>query len=146
MLKNLEKSGEYTRKSASIGNPIKTEVKPASGRRRFTAEYKLKILNALDRCETASERGALIRQEGVFSSCVTEWRKARNSGALSALHRIPGPKPHDQRSTEIADLEKEISSLRARLEQAEVIIDVQKKVSAMFGLMNPKNQSNENKS
>lgn len=146
MLKTLEKSGDSTLKSpAGVKDLIKTEVKPASGRRRFTAEYKLKILNALDRCETAGERGALIRREGVFSSCVTEWRKARNSGALSALNRIPGPKPRDQRNAEVADLEKEISSLRARLEQAEVIIDVQKKVSAMFGIMNPKNPSNGNK-
>lgn len=137
---------QFKENHPALDLPINPEVTPVTGRRRFTAEYKLRILNTLDRCASGSERGELLRKEGIFSSSVSDWRKARNSGALSALHRIPGSKPREPQQTQWSVLEKENADLRARLEQAEAIIDVQKKVSQMFGLMNPKSQSSENKS
>jgi len=106
-------------------------------RRRFSAKEKLRILEEADACTEPGEIGALVRREGIYSSYLTRWRRARDRGQLNGLGRKKrGPKRAVGR--ELADeneaLRREIEGLRSRLEQAETIIEVQKKLSQMLGL------------
>ncbi len=123
------------------------EVSPKQPRRRFTADYKLRILEALDRCTAPGEKGALVRREGLYSSQITDWRRQRDAGALSALNKARGrKKQYTIKDDKIQELEKEVAKLKSKLSQAETIIDVQKKVSEIFGINNPANESDETKS
>ena len=111
-----------------------TEVVEKAQRRQYTAEYKLRILQEVDACKEKGEIGALLRREGLYSSLIYKWREQRNRGSLEGLsaHKR-GPKV-DSRAVEIAKLQRENERLRKRLEQAELIIDVQKKVAQMLGV------------
>ena len=111
-----------------------TEVAEKAQRRQYTAEYKLRILQEVDACNEKGEIGALLRREGLYSSLIYKWREQRNRGSLEGLsaHKR-GPKV-DSRAVEIAKLQRENERLRKRLEQAELIIDVQKKVAQMLGV------------
>ena len=113
------------------------EVRSGPKRRRFSAAYKLRIVQELDRCSEPGEIGALLRREGLYSSLLTEWRRARDQGAFDALReKRRGPKPRrvDPLEQENSRLQREVERLRRKLEQAELIIDVQKKVSALLGI------------
>lgn len=113
------------------------EVVPTARRRQFTAKKKLRILEDADRCTRPSEIGALLRREGIYSSYLSRWRRARDEGQLSALStRKRGPKPPDDKTLveKVANLRKENKRLETRLAQAEVIIEVQKKLSQLLGL------------
>ena len=110
------------------------EVLPKAARRRFTARYKLSILREADRCTQRGETGALLRREGLYSSHLGEWRRQRALGQLRALSpRKRGRKPRDPSVEELAQLERENEHLRAQLEQAEIIIDVQKNSQNYLG-------------
>ena len=112
-----------------------SEVKSRKSRRIISASYKLKILEELDRCSTSTERGAVMRREGLYASYISIWRRERESGALSALNKQRGPKPkYDPAALKITALEKEVARLKVQLLQAETVIDIQKKVSEMFGI------------
>jgi transposase-like protein len=105
-------------------------------RRRFSAEYKLRILAEADRCGPGA-LGALLRREGLYSSHLTTWRRQREAGALAALaphQRGPKAKPVLPGQTRMHALERENAQLRERLAQAETIIEVQKKVSSLLGI------------
>jgi transposase len=120
-----------------VVNPPDPEVPEKTTKRRFTASYKLKILSEVDRCKTPGEIGALIRREGLYSSYISRWRKQRDRGALGALSprkRGPKEKPVNPLAKRIAQLERENRALRKKLEQAETIIEVQKKVSNLLGI------------
>jgi transposase len=107
------------------------EVPERAKRRRFSAEYKLRILKEADRCKTG-ELGALLRREGLYSSHVVTWRRQRDEGALSALSKRRGRKA--KRSSEEIELErlrKENERLRERERQLELIVAAQKKVAAL---------------
>lgn len=124
--------------------PPNSEVKPKQARKRHTAAYKLRILEALDRCNAVGEKGALIRREGLYSSQITDWRRQRDAGALSALNKVRGRKKQsDARDQQIKILEQQVAKLESKLLQAETIIDVQKKVSEIFGISNPSDESSE---
>jgi transposase len=113
------------------------EVRERPVRRRFKAEYKLRILEAAERCSEPGEMGALLRREGLYSSHLSKWREQRRSGSLAALQpRRRGPKPAlpDARDRRIAELEREKSRLERRLKQAELIIEVQIKASELLGI------------
>jgi transposase-like protein len=113
-----------------------TEVTAKAARRRFTATEKLRVLKEADRCTKPGELGALLRREGLYSSHISAWRQARQRGELAGLTprpRGPKPKPVDPRDRKIAELERETRRLRARLERAEGLIEVQKKVAALLG-------------
>jgi transposase len=111
-----------------------TEVVAKARRRLFTAEYKLRILRELDGSQGSGETGALLRREGLYSSHLTSWRRQRARGELDGLApQKRGPKP-DPQAVELARLERENERLRERLRQAELIIDVQKKVAQMLGV------------
>ena len=111
-----------------------TEVVEKAKRRQYTAEYKLRILREVDACKEKGEIGALLRREGLYSSLIYKWREQRNRGSLEGLaaHKR-GPKV-DPQAVEFARLQRENERLRKRLERAELIIDVQKKVAQMLGV------------
>ena len=110
------------------------EVEPKAKRRRFSAEYKQRIIQEYEACTKLGEKGALLRREGLYSSNITNWRRKCERGELTGLaSKKPGPKTAPQ-ADEIARLKRENEGLRKRLEQAELIIEVQKKVSQILGL------------
>jgi transposase-like protein len=123
------------------------EVLPQAQRRRFTAEYKLRIVEAADRCTEPGQIGALLRQEGLYSSHLSEWRRMRERWQLEALSpKKRGRRPQDRTDAELAKLRRENDRLRAQLEQAEIIIDVQKKLSQLLGLTPPEKDESESES
>jgi hypothetical protein len=116
---------------------VETEVTAKATRRRFTAGEKLRVLKEADRCTKPGELGALLRREGLYSSHLSAWRAARQRGELAGLTpRARGPKAKavDPRDRKIAEQAREISRLQARLERAEGLIEVQKKVSQILGI------------
>lgn len=122
------------------------EVVPRASRRQFSAEYKLRIVEEADRCTKRGEIGALLRREGLYSSHLDKWRTLRARGQLygpSAKSR--GRKPKDPKEEELERLRQENERLRARLEQAELIIDVQKKLSLLLGLQTDDTDEDESK-
>ncbi len=109
-----------------------TEVVARPQRRRFSAEYKLRVLQEADRC-TAGEFGALLRREGLYSSHLTTWRRQREAGELAALRPRKRGRQVDPQAEELARLQRENQKLQAHLERAEVIIDAQKKLLVLLG-------------
>jgi len=115
-------------------------------RRSFTAEYKKRILEQADRALASGDPGALgalLRREGLYSSHLTVWRKAREGGELAGLEPKKRGRPKkvvDPRQEEIAELKRQLAMQRARLEKAELIIDVQKKVSTLLGIQLPQKE------
>jgi len=106
-------------------------------RRRFTAEYKLRILHEADQCAKPGELGALLRREGLYSSHLCAWRRQREAGARAALTpKKRGRKPAKRGSLARHNqlLQRETRHLRARLRQAEMIIAMQARVSDILGI------------
>jgi len=118
------------------------EVSDKPKRRRFTAEYKRKLLKQADACRPG-ELGALLRREGVYSSSLKTWRAARERGEIAGLApkkrgpKTPAPDPRDR---ELAANAREIARLSARVERAEAIIGLQKKVSEILGIRLPESE------
>ena len=110
------------------------EVVPRAKRRQFSAKYKLRILTEADQCTQRGEIGALLRREGLYSSHLTTWRRQRDRGQLAGLTPEKRGRKPDPQADELARLQRENEQLKARLEQAETIIEVQKKLSQMLGL------------
>jgi transposase-like protein len=136
----------------SPSNIADPEVVPKAKRRRFSAEYKRRILEEADNCTEAGQIGALLRREGLYSSHLSTWRRQREKGLLEALSPLAsgqgglspkkrGRKRKDELEREVARLQREIDRLRANLEQAEMIIEVQKKLSRLLGLATEENGS-----
>ncbi len=116
--------------------PPNPEVGAKAARRRFTAEYKLRILKQADACTEPGSLGALLRREGLYASNLKTWRRQRDEGVLSALKPKKRGRKEMVRNPLIEDNEKlrrENERLTERLRRAEIIIDVQKKVSQMLG-------------
>ena len=114
--------------------PPDPEVTERAKRRRFTAEYKLRILRKADACKGDGDVGALLRREGLYSSQLAAWRRQRDEIAkagLKARKRGPKAKGVDPR---VKQLERENARLKRRLEEAETIIDFQKKLSKLLGI------------
>ena len=112
------------------------EVAAKPKRRRFTAQYKRDILVRADACSRPGELGALLRQEGLYSSHLTKWRRARDSGGLAALEpnkRGRKAKVVDPRDAKIAELEKQLAKERARRQRAEGLVEIQKKLALILG-------------
>jgi transposase-like protein len=125
--------------AAAVAKAPDPEVVPKAERRRFAAEYKLRILTEADACTRHGEIGALLRREGLYRSHLDKWREQRRRGVLQALApQKRGPKP-DPQAAEIVRLRRENERLHYRLQQAETIIDVQKKLSALLGLPTSEN-------
>jgi transposase-like protein len=113
------------------------EVSEKPVRRRFTAEYKLRILAEADACLESGKLGELLRREGLYSSHLTTWRRQRDEGVLAGLtpkRRGRKAKAKSPLSDENEQLRRENQRLKEQLRQAELIIDVQKKVSEMLNI------------
>lgn len=112
------------------------EVVAKATRRRFTAEFKLRVLREADACTKPGEIGALQRREGIYSSLLTCWRRERERGELVGLTpKKRGAKPtRDPRDAEIERLTRENAKLEERLRVAELICDAQKKVAQILGI------------
>jgi transposase-like protein len=105
-------------------------------RRTYPAEYKRRILKEADACTAPGAIGALLRREGLYSSLLVEWRRARGRGELAALapkKRGRKPTPVDPRDRKIAELERQVAQLAGRAERAEVLVEAQKNLAALLG-------------
>ena len=106
-------------------------------RRQFSAEYRLRILDEADRCTRPGEVGRLLRREGLYSSHLSVWRKARRNGSLKALtpkKRGAKPAEFNPLSPKVRQLEAKVTRLEKELATAHTIIDVQGKVAGLLGL------------
>jgi len=133
---NREDAGQTERPDSEVKTPY----------RRFSAKEKLRILEEAEACTEPGEIGALVRREGIYSSYLSRWRRARDRGQLDGLSgKKRGPKKAVEQELveENAALRRENERLRGRLKQAETIIEVQKKLSQMLGLETPAQESTE---
>lgn len=105
------------------------EVTQKAARRRFTADYKRRIALEAEACSEPGEIGALLRREGIYSSVLARWRRQLREESLSSSKKSNGKSSPAQ---QLKQLERENERLKEKLRQAELIIDVQKKVSEMM--------------
>lgn len=108
-----------------------TEVIATGQRRKYSREYKERILAEIDQAHEPGEVGAILRREGLYSQAISKWRVQRKAGFPGSGHRAS---PANPATGELARLKRENERLRAKLERAETIIAVQKKVSLLLGL------------
>jgi transposase len=118
-------------RAAPAGVPDPELVEQAK-RRRFSAEYKARILAEADACVRPGEVGELLRREGLYTSHLTYWRKQRKQGALKELGKPRGRKPSDKRAQEIAQLKRRLERSEAELAKARRVIEIQGNVSALL--------------
>lgn len=146
VLAGSERRGGERSEPPRSGEPAKTVPNGAGGlrpepevlaqpiRRRFTAEYKERIVRAADACTAPGQIGALLRREGLYSSHLEKWRKKLAQGGREALAAKRGRKPkRTAAEVELEKLRKRNARLEQRLKQAETIIEIQKKVAEMLG-------------
>jgi transposase len=136
MTKSFSTTNSY---SSRASHTRSSEIVPTPQRRSRSAAEKLRILQAYETTPPGtSERGALLRREGIYSSQISKWRKLRDQGKLASPQRR-GPKaaPRELLADELDQLRKENARLQARLTRAEAIIDVQKKVAHLLGTSLP---------
>jgi transposase len=107
------------------------EVPQKARRRTFTAKYKQEILAAYE-AAADGEKGAILRREGLYSSLISEWRRARDAGALAGLKQPRGRPAPDPRDAQIARLRKENAKLEQELAKARFVVDVQSKLQALL--------------
>jgi transposase len=113
------------------------EVAERAVRRKFSARYKLHILDLADKCMEPGSLGKLLRKEGLYSSALSDWRRQREQGILRGLSPAKrGPKAPEPNPLlpEVEQLRKENKRLMKRLNKAELLLDVQKKISQLLGL------------
>ncbi len=115
----------------------KTEVQPKPVRRRFTVEYKRGIVTEAEQCKHG-ELGALLRREGLYHSQLASWRRAQAQGTL--INKKRGPKANPN-AAEIKRLQHENEHLHRKLEQAEAIIDAQKKLATLLDRLQAEDQT-----
>jgi transposase len=107
------------------------EVPERARRRTFTAKYKMEILTAYD-AAPEGEKGALLRREGLYSSHIVAWRRARDAGALTGLAAPRGRKRRDPQAGRITRLEQEKRQLEQELAKARFVVEVQAKLHALL--------------
>ena len=118
----------------AMGGPV-IEVVAEATRRRFTVEYKRKIVREAGACKTPGAVGALLRREGLYSSHLTTWRAARERGRLAGAPTKRGPvrRVADPRDKRITGLERERTRWQQRAERAEALVELQKQIAALLG-------------
>jgi transposase-like protein len=119
------------RLKAEVAEP---EVVPRAKRRQFTADYKRRILVEAEGCSEPGEIGALLRREELYSSHLTRWRQPQTEEGLKGLSPQKRGRKADPQAEELVRLQQENERLRTQLEQAELTMDVQKKLSQLLGL------------
>ena len=123
--------------SNGVKSLTEVEVVAKAERRRFTGEYKAKVLREADSCKQPGEIGALLRREGLYWSNLTTWRKQRETGELAGLkgkHRGPQRREKNPLAERVRELERDNARLKRRAERAEGIVELQKKVSEILGI------------
>lgn len=133
----MKKQGLEDSMVVAVAEAVDPEVVEKAQRRRFTAEYKLRVLREAEVCSEPGEVGALLRHEGLYSSHLGAWRQQRDRGLLGAMaskRRGPKAKRNDPLAKENAKLRREKAALERKLRQAELIIDIQKKASEILGI------------
>ena len=125
-----------------------SEVTAKAKRRRFTAEYKLRVLREADALAETGGIGEMLRREGLYTSHLSAWRRERERGELEGLaakKRGRKARPDKELIEENQRMAREIARLEKRLAQAETIIDVQKKVATLLGipLKSPENDGSD---
>ena len=131
-----------------IPSPPDPEVSEKKPRRKFTAKYKLRILEEADACTQPGQLGALLRREGLYFSYLTTWRKQKAKGLLQAMtpkKRGRKRKEKNPLSKRVAKLEKENLRLQQKLKRAELIIEAQKKMSEILGIAQNLDEIDESK-
>jgi len=119
---------------AVVAEDVQVAAKPR--RRTYTAEYKRRILKEADACTAPGAIGALLRREGLYSSLLVVWRRARGRGELAGLaprKRGRPPTPVDPRDRKLTELERQLAQMTGRAERAEVLVDAQKNLAALLG-------------
>jgi transposase len=143
--------GSRSEPERSGGGPTSRDTSPdpevplTPQRRRYSPEFKMRILNEVAKCHNKGEISALLRREGIYSSTLTNWRREYSSGGFEALKaKKSGPKttrtPADR---ELEKLRRENARLQERLGKAELIIEAQKKLARLLGDPLPKPDENE---
>lgn len=136
-LKNAAGHSEV-RKPTTVPPPsaASPELSPRPQRRTFSAAAKLRILAETDRAADTGGIAAILRREGLYSSTLTDWRRQRDAGAFEALKpQRRGPRPEVAKpAADLDQLRRENARLRQRLEHAEAIIEIQKKVAALLAM------------
>jgi transposase len=135
MIINTNSAQKELREPTERGVHPDPEVLAKAVRRRFSAEYKRRILQDVESCTGSGQIGSLLRREGLYFSHLPTWRRQAHQGTLQALSpRKRGPKvrPPDPAAGRLDELEKQIQRLRKKLKQAETIIEVQKKLSEIL--------------
>jgi transposase len=115
--------------AAGVADP---ELVEQAKRRRFTAEYKARVLAEADACTRPGEVGELLRREGLYTSHLTYWRKQRKDGALRELGKPRGRKPADHRDAQIAMLTRRAERAEADLAKMKRVVEIQGNVSALL--------------
>jgi transposase-like protein len=118
-------------RAAPAGVPDPELVAQAK-RRRFTAKYKLEILEKAEACTAPGEIGELLRREGLYTSHLTYWRKQRKDGALKELGQSRGRKPADSRDAQIASLTRRAERAEVELAKMKRVVEIQGNVSALL--------------
>lgn len=133
----LEGARRATGDASSIAPPD-PEVTATARRRQYSTAERRRILTAADNCKVPGEIGALLRREGIYSSHLSTWRKQRAAADRAALEPQKRGRKADPALAETRrfdQLTRENVSLRHQLAQARTIIDVQKKVCSLLGLL-----------
>ena len=117
--------------AASLSAGVNTEVVARPTRRRFSAEYKLRLLQEADQCADG-QVGSLLRREGLYASHLTTWTRQREAGQLAGLTPHKRGRKADPQATELVRLQRENGKLQGQLQRAELIIDAQKKLLVLL--------------
>lgn len=118
---------------AHAGNVPDPEIPEKAKRRQFSAQYKLDVLAEYDRLTEPGAKGALLRREGLYSSHIVEWRRARDAGGLAELDKPRGRKRRlSAEGVELERIRRRNERLEAELAKAKLVIEVQGKVSALL--------------
>jgi transposase len=135
-------------RTGSWPGPPDPEVRDRPIRRSFTAEYKRRILAKADAATEPGQISALLRREGLYSSHLSQWRRSRTRGgsALEPSKRGSKPRPKDPRDVELARLTRDNEMLARKLRKAELMLDLQKKVSQLLGIVLPALESDDDSS
>ena len=155
ILETSERRGEVSKIAAGRTEPEKAlprpdpEVPAKATRRRFSARYKLRVLEQADGCEESGEVGALLRREGLYWSNLQTWRRQREHGTLQALtprKRGRKAKPVNPLDHQLRQVEAETRKLKRKLEKFEAMLDLQKKVSHLLGISLASSEENGDES
>ena len=121
---------ERAHHAAMDGDPSLPE---RPGRRTFSAEYKARILAEYEAAPTDGTRGGILRREGLYSSHIIDWRRARDAAVLEGLAQKPRPRTTPPEQLELARLRRRAEKAEAELAKARLVIDIQGKASELLG-------------